>query len=224
MPVHPDPGYRAQGVGATSTLHEMRLEAVNACLLGAGVRSVLDLGCGDGDLLVTLARQAQFERIVGIDISHESLASARRTLMLDIGATGGRIDVMYASFTEANPQLCGFDAGVMLETIEHIDPGRLSLVENAVFRGFRPRTVLVTTPNRDYNVLHGIPPGSFRHADHRFEWDRRQFRRWASGVASRHHYAVRFDDIGPVDSQLGASTQMALFQQTDAMPLQGPPV
>lgn len=214
MTPRPETGLRASGVGATSVLHEARLDAVSTCLLALGARSVLDLGCGDGDLLATLARQSQFERIVGIDISQESLASARQTLMLDITASGARVEVMCASFTEANKYLCGFDAGVMLETIEHIDPGRLSLVENAVFRDYRPRTVLVTTPNQEYNLLHGIPPGAFRHADHRFEWDRPHFRRWASGIADRNNYTVRFDDIGPLDPERGASTQMAIFEQT----------
>jgi len=202
------------GARTTTRLHEERLNAVISQLLAANARSVLDLGCGEGDLLIRLAHQPGFERIVGVDISPEALAHARRSLELDAYKDDKRIELMHASFTEANENLRGFDAGVLLETIEHIDPNRLPLLEHAVFRCCRPLTVLITTPNQEYNVLHGMPPGARRHADHRFEWDRRRFKRWAFGIASRNGYEVRFDDIGPPDQNLGASTQMAIFRLT----------
>jgi 3' terminal RNA ribose 2'-O-methyltransferase Hen1 len=192
-------------------LHETRLEAVTARLLGAGVRSVLDLGCGPGELLLRLASHPQFERIVGIDISAAALAEARQKLHVPAAGDDRRIEVSLASFTEPDAKLSGFDAGVMLETIEHIDPNRLSLVESAVFGCFRPKLVLVTTPNAEYNPIHGLGPNMFRHPDHRFEWDRPRFRRWCQGVARRNDYSVSFADIGEYDDDLGASTQMAVF-------------
>jgi hypothetical protein len=89
----------------------------------------------------------------------------------------------------------------------------LSAVEQAVFAGYRPKTVLVTTPNREYNVLHGMPEGAMRHRDHRFEWSRGKFRTWSEGVARRNGYRVVFEDIGAVDPLLGGSTQMATFSR-----------
>jgi small RNA 2'-O-methyltransferase len=109
--------------------------------------------------------------------------------------------------------LASFDAAVLVETIEHIDPQRLTAVERAVFGGYCPGLVLITTPNREYNVLHGLPEGALRHRDHRFEWTRAKFRSWSEGVAKRHGYRVVFDDIGPVDAELGSSTQMATFSR-----------
>lgn len=197
--------------GLPTPLHEARLAAITRALLASGARSVLDLGCGEGVLVARLADQAQFSRIVGIDISLAALDAAREALHLDPLAPPGRIQVMHASFTDVDPGLRGFDAAVMLETIEHVDPGRLSLVERAVFGSYRPRTVLITTPNQEYNVVHGMNPGAFRHPDHRFEWDRPKFRRWACGVAARHAYSVAFDDIGECHPTRGASTQMASF-------------
>jgi predicted RNA methylase len=168
-----------------TSLHNERLEKVIQTLLASHAESVLDLGCGPGKLLARLASEQRFKKIVGIDISLDALAAARHLL--------------------AN------DAAVMLETIEHVDPHRLSAVEQAVFAGYCPRTVLVTTPNRDYNVLHGLPEGARRHRDHRFEWCRSKFRTWSEGVARRHGYWVVFDDIGAVYRTLGGSTQMATF-------------
>lgn len=105
-----------------------------------------------------------------------------------------------------------------VETIEHIDPHRLSQVERAVFRGYQPRTVVVTTPNREYNVLHGMGEAAMRHPDHRFEWTRAKFRAWSLGVARRNQYAVAFADIGDGDVLLGSSTRMATFTISGGFP------
>ena len=195
-----------------TALHLARLDSVLQCLRDSGARSVLDLGCGPGELLLRLAAEPQFERILGIDIDTRVLARARAALDLDWLGRSQRVSVMQASFEDFEPALAGFDAAVMLETIEHIDPGRLSRVERAVFGQMRPATVLITTPNTEYNLLHGMAPGQKRHPGHRFEWTRAQFRQWAEGVALRQGYALSLHDLGPVDARLGSSTQMALFQ------------
>ena len=181
-----------------SSLHDERLDTVVQHLLERNASQVLDMGCGGGELLQRLVKQGQFERIIGIDIDEVSLGQARRALGLDLLDESSRIQVRYGSFEEADAQLHGFDAATLVETIEHIDPGRLSRVEIAVFGGMRPRVVLV-------------PPGEKRHPDHRFEWSRARFRQWARGVAERNRYRVSFIDIGEYDPQYGSSTQMARF-------------
>lgn len=195
-----------------TALHLARLDSVLQCLRDSGAGSVLDLGCGPGELLLRLAAEPQFERILGIDIDTRVLARARTALDLDWLGRSQRVSVQQASFEDFDPALAGFDAAVMLETIEHIDPGRLSRVERAVFGQMRPATVLITTPNAEYNLLHGMLPGQKRHPGHRFEWTRAQFRQWAEGVALRQGYALSLRDLGPVDARLGSSSQMAMFQ------------
>jgi 3' terminal RNA ribose 2'-O-methyltransferase Hen1 len=194
-----------------SSLHDERLDIVVQHLQETKACKVLDLGCGGGELLQRLALQGQFERIVGIDIDEVSLRLARRALGLDLLEDCDRIQVRYGSFEEPDSLLNGFDAATLIETIEHIDPGRLSRVETAVFGGMRPGVIFVTTPNVEYNVLHGMPPGETRHPDHRFEWSRARFRQWARGVAERNSYRVSFVDIGEFAPQHGSSTQMARF-------------
>ena len=101
----------------------------------------------------------------------------------------------------------------MMEVVEHIDPERLGAMERSVFREATPRTVVVTTPNTEYNVrFDGLAAGSLRHRDHRFEWTRAEFREWAGAVADRNGYAVRFLPVGP-DPEVGPPTQMALFSK-----------
>jgi 3' terminal RNA ribose 2'-O-methyltransferase Hen1 len=196
-----------------TSLHAERLDTVVQALLACGAESVLDLGCGPGDLLILLAREKQFKRIVGMDTSLEALSTARHRLTLKHGADEGGPGLCQASFTTFVEDFVGFDAAVLVETLEHVAPHRLSAVEQAVFAGYRPKTVLVTTPNREYNVLHGMPEGAMRHRDHRFEWSRSKFRTWSEGVARRNGYRVVFEDIGAVDPLLGGSTQLATFSR-----------
>lgn len=197
-------------------LHGERLDTVVHELLGSGATSVLDLGCGPGELLLRLRAHAQFARLLGIDIDEGALADARLQLGLDWLRPDPRLSVRLGSFEEVDRELIGFDAAVMLETIEHIDPGHLPRVERAVFAGMHPGMVLVTTPNQEYNLLHGMVAGRKRHPGHRFEWTRAQFQHWAGGVAQRHSYAVSFTDLGPPDPLRGSSTQMARFVAKEA--------
>ena len=195
-------------------LHKERLDAVVDALRASGAKSVLDLGCGPGELLLLLAEYQQFHRLVGIDTSLEVLQEARTQLSHHrYPPDGKRLALYQGSFTECINDLHGFDAVVLIETIEHIAPGRLSLVERAVFAGYAPATVVITTPNSEYNPLHGMAPGQFRHPDHQFEWDRQKFHHWAQGVAGRNGYHVSFTDIGEVDLGLGGSSQMAIFRR-----------
>lgn len=194
-----------------SALHLARLDAVVGALCASGARSVADLGCGSGELLLRLRDMDQFTRLIGIDIDTQALALARANLGLDLLRPDARLCVGLGSFEEVDCGVSAVDAAVMLETIEHIDPGRLPRVERSVFRQLRPQTVIVTTPNRDYNVLHGMSDGQRRHPGHRFEWTRAQFAAWCAAVAQRCGYRVHFSAIGPADPYRGSSTQMACF-------------
>jgi len=194
-------------------LHRARLDAVVEILLASGARHVVDLGCGRGELLQRLRDHAQFARLLGVDIDTRALAEARERLGLDLLCRDRRLHVCLGSFEDDDWAEGAVDAAVLLETIEHIDAGRLPRVERAVFGRLRADVVIVTTPNRDFNPLHGLSGGQRRHPGHRFEWTRGQFKAWCDGVALRQAYRVRFQDIGPPDPVAGSSTQMACFSR-----------
>lgn len=196
----------------TSLLHEGRLEAVLAALRRAGARRVLDLGCGGGALLLRLAREPGVRSVVGVDPSREALERLRTRLAALTGEERARVRLLRGSLTE-HGGLKGYDAAALVETIEHIAPERLTLVERAVFGEMRPSTVLITTPNSDFNALLGVPAHRLRHRDHRFEWGRAKFRAWAEGVAGRNGYDARFEDLGGAHPAYGGASQMAVLSR-----------
>ncbi len=199
------------------SLNAQRIAAVLTILKDCGAKSVVDLGCGEGKLLRELAKVKQFERIVGMDVSVRSLEIASEKLRLEPG--NDRLSLIHGSLMYRDKRLAGFDAASVVEVIEHLDPARLSAFERVVFEFARPRTVVVTTPNREYNgVWESLPAGRFRHADHRFEWTRVEFQTWAEAIAARYDYNVRFHPIGPLDEAVGSPTQMAVFQCSNHAP------
>ncbi|QYN37970.1 3' terminal RNA ribose 2'-O-methyltransferase Hen1 [Pseudonocardia sp. DSM 110487] len=193
-----------------------RRGSVIAVLRAAGARRVLDLGCGGGALLRDLLADPRFTEILGVDVSAGALEAAARRLRLDRlpERQRERIALRQSALTYADASLAGYDAAVLMEVIEHVDEVRLPALEHAVLGVARPGTVVVTTPNVEYNVrFETLEPGRFRHTDHRFEWTRAQFREWAAAAASRHGYRVRFLPVGPDDPEVGPPTQLAVFER-----------
>ncbi|MER5298682.1 3' terminal RNA ribose 2'-O-methyltransferase Hen1 [Streptomyces lasiicapitis] len=199
------------------SLAVQRREAILAALGATGAARVLDLGCGQGQLVQALLKDTRYTEIVGVDVSMRALTVAARRLKLErMGERqADRVSLLQGSLAYTDKRLKGYDAAVLSEVVEHVDPERLPALEYAVFGSARPRTVLVTTPNVEYNVRwETLPAGHVRHGDHRFEWNRAEFRAWAEGVAHQHAYTVAFVPVGPDDPEVGPPTQMAVFTQT----------
>ena len=195
-------------------LSDERVGAVMAALRASGATRVLDLGCGEGRLLTDLVADHRFTEIVGMDVSTRSLEIAARRLKTDRmnERQAARLHLMQGSLAYRDARLAGFDAAVLMEVIEHLEPDRLASLERSVFEFARPTTVVVTTPNVEHNVrFETLPIGKLRHRDHRFEWTRAEFAGWAQGVADRFGYLVRFVPIGADDPEVGPPTQMAVF-------------
>jgi 3' terminal RNA ribose 2'-O-methyltransferase Hen1 len=196
------------------TLHTQRLNLVATRLKALQAKSILDLGCGEGKLLRRLLADRAFERITGMDVSHRSLEIAMSRLRLDRmpERQRKRIQLIQGSLLYRDKRLSGFDAAVLVEVIEHLDPSRLVGLERVLFEFARPHHVIITTPNSEYNVLFPtLPPGKMRHADHRFEWTRPEFAKWSEATATRFGYQVTVEPVGPVDAHHGPPSQMAVF-------------
>jgi len=196
------------------SLNEQRIDAALKAILANGARRVLDLGCGEGNLLRALMKEKSFTQIVGMDVSHRALEIAGRRLRLDTmpEKQRARITLLHGSLIYRDARLVGFEAAAALEVVEHLDPARLNAFERCLFEFARPQTIVMTTPNVEYNVkFENLPAGKLRHRDHRFEWTRAEFQAWADSVAARFGYDVRFLPIGAEDAAIGAPTQMGVF-------------
>jgi len=197
-------------------LNEIRLTKTTEVIKESGAKRVLDLGCGEGKLLRKLMKEKQFEEIVGVDVSHQSLKIAQQRLHFDRlpEKQKERLKFFQGSLCYRDKRLEGYDAAAVIEVIEHLDPPRLSAFERVLFEFARPQTVVLTTPNVEYNVkFENLPAGRFRHRDHRFEWTREEFQSWASDISNRFGYAIVFHPIGETDEDVGSPTQMAVFTQ-----------
>jgi len=205
-----------QTIETQCNLNDERLGCVLAALKSAGVQRVLDLGCGEGKLIRTLLKDAQFQKITGMDVSIRALEIAARRLHLDSLAPRQRerVELIHGSLMYRDKRFAGYDAATIIEVIEHLDPPRLAAFERVVFECAQPRVVIVTTPNREYNgVWENLSDGRLRHGDHRFEWTRDEFGTWCTDLAERFGYSVRFLPVGPERPDIGSPTQMAIFSR-----------
>ncbi|SCL59331.1 3' terminal RNA ribose 2'-O-methyltransferase Hen1 [Micromonospora citrea] len=212
-------GDAGEGIVRQPSLAARRREAVLAALTEAGASRVLDLGCGGGALLAALVGDRRFTEVVGTDVSPHALTTAARRLRLERlpERQRDRIRLWQSALTYRDDRLRGYDAAVLMEVIEHVDPPRLPALEDAVLGHARPATVVVTTPNVEYNVRYeGLPAGRFRHADHRFEWTRAEFAAWVDRVCATYGYTAAISGVGGDDPEVGAPTQLAVLTRKEA--------
>lgn len=202
----------AGAVRKARPLNTLRREAVLRRLEELGATSVIDLGCGQGELVAALLARPRFARVAGMDVSSLALTIAARKLRLDRmpDSKRARLTLFQGALTYTDKRLAGYDAAVLMEVVEHVDPPRLAALERVVFGRARPGHVLVTTPNIEHNVRYEFLTG-LRHPDHRFEWTRAEFAAWAARVAAQYGYHVAVEPVGEDDPEVGPPTQMGVF-------------
>ena len=208
------PGLPTPPVEEPASLNDLRHQTVLRALQDAGAATVLDLGCGEGKLLRLLLKDRRFTRATGADVSTQALDVARERLNLDRlpDQQRERLTLLQTALTYRDQRLQGHDAAALVEVVEHVDPARLPALERAVFAYARPGTVVLTTPNRDWNAtIPALADGKLRHRDHRFEWTRAEFAAWTERVGAEYGYRVALHGIGDPHPELGAPTQMAVL-------------
>ena len=187
----------------------------------SGARSVLDLGCGDGDLLVELARLSGMERLWGFDPDADAIKAARLSPRSDGHHAASRCAARCPLADRSAGTASRFRLRRAAGSHRAYRPeGPAGGGDCAVFSAMRPETVILTTPNSDYNPLLGVPEGRFRHYDHRFEWDRDTFEEWSRFAAETHGYDAVFRPVPEGHRRLGGPSQMGIFRKrmVDAYP------
>jgi 3' terminal RNA ribose 2'-O-methyltransferase Hen1 len=207
-------GLTQEEIRKKETLDQQRRSLVLEQLIKSKAETVLDLGCGEGKLLRMLIKEKQFSKIAGMDVSYNELTKAKDRLHWEEMAPKqkDRIELFQGALTYKDKRLEGFDAAAIVEVIEHLDENRLQSFERVVFECAKPKTVILTTPNAEYNELFkNIKAGTMRHTDHRFEWTRKEFEEWAKKVAKNNNYKVEFLPVGQEEEMIGAPSQMGIF-------------
>ena len=205
-----------QAVERPISLNEQRLEAVTEAIRRVGGGRVVDLGCGEGRLLQRLVAERCVTEVLGVDVSVGALERAERRLRLDEMSERRReqVSLVQGALTYTDERLRGFDVATVVEVIEHLDSERLDVFADVVFANAAPATVVLTTPNREYNAnFERLGATGLRHGDHRFEWTRDEFAAWADSIKDRYGYGYEISSIGPDDPVGGPPTQMAVFRR-----------
>jgi len=195
-------------------LNDRRMETVKNAVIASGATSVIDLGCGEGRLTAMLLKEQQIKRVGACDVSVNTLEKAARRLHIDRMQPylENKLTLMQASLTYRDKRFEGYDCACMVEVLEHIEPARIPAVERSVFEFASPHTVIVTTPNREYNVNYEfMAEDALRHHDHRFEWSRKEFGDWTKHICDTFSYTCEITGIGDLDEKMGTPTQMGVF-------------
>ncbi|MDM9380024.1 3' terminal RNA ribose 2'-O-methyltransferase Hen1 [Chlorogloeopsis sp. ULAP01] len=198
------------------SLNQQRINAILSVLKKYDAKRVIDLGCGQGTLLKILLKDSFFEQITGVDVSYRSLEIAKERLdRLRLPRDRwNRLQLIQSALTYQDKRFKGYDAATVIEVIEHLDLSRIQAFERVLFEVAQPQTIVLTTPNIEYNVrFANLPAGRLRHKDHRFEWTREEFQTWGNSVAERCGYKVEFQPVGMEDSEVGSPTQMGVFNK-----------
>lgn len=188
-----------------------RRSAIRKLLTEVGARRVIDVGCGEGTLIADLSDDPRIDQVVGMDVSASELAKAERRLRIAEmpDRRRQRISLVQSSLGYTDERLRDADAVVLSEVIEHLDLPKLADLDQTLF-GLKPRNIIMTTPNAEYNQLFEHP--GLRHPDHRFEWTRSEFESWATDLAHQCGYRVSFRAVGEVHPIHGSPTQLAWFE------------
>ena len=198
------------------SLNTRRLEAVKNAVIESGATSVIDLGCGECKLTGMLLEEKQIKRVAAADVAVRVLDKAKQRLRYDRMPPykKDKLTLMQASLTYKDPRFSGYDAACVVEVVEHLDPMRVIAFERVLFAEAAPKTVILTTPNKEYNAHYEwLTEDSLRHNDHRFEWSREEFRAWTEHVCETYGYTVERSEIGDFDEQYGSPTQMGVFRK-----------
>jgi 3' terminal RNA ribose 2'-O-methyltransferase Hen1 len=195
-------------------LSDQRFLKVAEVLAKYEVKTVVDLGCGEGKFIRTLLPAKGIEKILGLEVGIRELDHAGKMLQKNLNNTlnkksNKKATLIHGSLTYLDDRTKGFDACVLIEVIEHIDLVRLESVKHNIFSFIASPLIIITTPNRDYNAK--FIKNGLRHPDHRFEWSRLEFQNWCSQVCQKFGYKFEVSFIGDEDPDLGGPTQMGVF-------------
>ena len=186
--------------------------------------TVADFGASELTFVHYLKNIDFVNQIYAVDIDHSVLDRHKlkcKPLMFDYlnkRAEPLNISVLCGSVLEYDSRLQGLDCICCIELIEHLQLIEVEQFLRNLFGRLRPKFAVITTPNKDFNVLFDFESSQMRHWDHKFEWTREEFQYYCDTVKQ---YGYKYELFGVGDppeehSHLGYCSQGALFTRLDA--------
>ncbi|MNO19253.1 RNA repair, ligase-Pnkp-associating, region of Hen1 [compost metagenome] len=200
-------------------LNDLRYAAIADVVENLSLRrSIVDFGSGEGKLSARLSSVPGVREIKAVEPS----ATAQLRALDRFAKLEGRAGVpvpepVTGSLFYYDESLRSKDVMILCEVIEHIDEYRLGRVMDTIFHEYAPGTLIITTPNKEYNEVYEMDQEEMRHGDHRFEWSREAFAAWCSRWTEAYNYSVRLSGIGGFAQDYGYPTQMAIFSKEDTL-------
>ncbi|MDP4159944.1 MAG: 3' terminal RNA ribose 2'-O-methyltransferase Hen1 [Bacillota bacterium] len=206
----PEPALKSQPV---VRLNELRYQRVVKLVENLTAKErIVDFGAGEGKLSVRLGFLPGVKEILAVEPTEkEQLRALKR-----FSEASGQEDFIsptpiWGSLFYYDEQLCAKDVMILNEVIEHIDESRLPRVMDTILGSYKPKVLIVTTPNVEYNTVYQMEDQEVRHKDHRFEWTRAEFTEWTHALAGDYSYEVRLEGIGEEVEGYGHPSQIAIF-------------
>jgi 3' terminal RNA ribose 2'-O-methyltransferase Hen1 len=192
-------------------LNDLRYEKIVDCINNLNNKeSIVDFGSGEGKLSVRLGFVKGVREILAVEPSeYATLKAIKRFEELKDKEDFIQPTPIMGSLFYYDERLKSKDIMVLCEVIEHIDEYRLPKIMATIFREYKPKTLIITTPNKEYNQVYDMGK-EYRHPDHRFEWTREEFHEWCIGQ-NPGNYELTFDGIGEEHQSFGFPTQLCLF-------------
>ncbi|WP_079515078.1 methyltransferase domain-containing protein [Rossellomorea marisflavi] len=177
--------------------------------------SVVDMGSGEGKLATRLGLVPGIEEILAVEPSEQATLKALKRFEKAESQPGFlKPTTVMGSLFYYDERLRNKDVIILCEVIEHIDEHRLPKIMETILGAYRPRTLLITTPNAEYNRVYDMGEG-YRHPDHRFEWTREEFQTWCREMDHEEAYDITHQGIGDAHDTHGQPTQFAIFTRKE---------
>ncbi|WP_310831561.1 3' terminal RNA ribose 2'-O-methyltransferase Hen1 [Paenibacillus pedocola] len=194
-------------------LNDLRYAAIAAAVEELYAKAtIVDFGSGEGKLSAKLSSVPGVREIKAVEPSAASQLRAMDRFAKLADKPGIIVpDPVTGSLFYFDESLRGKDVMILCEVIEHIDEYRLARVMENIFAEYAPKTLIVTTPNKDYNAVYEMEQEELRHGDHRFEWGRKAFSVWCARWTETFDYTAELTGIGEGSVEFGYPTQMAIF-------------
>lgn len=161
---------------------------------------ILDIGCGEGFYIASFSKQLGMLPYYAVDIDPEVLETAQKR------AERKELEnvTFYSSLANWEKLNIAETVDVLLmEVIEHMPQEEAAILIKTVL-GKNIHQLVLSTPNKEFNLHYDLTDDKKRHEDHQWEMTRPEFQQWVTALVDQNQYTLEFLAIG--DKVNGVST------------------